>query len=125
MNKRGGVDGARNLINGGKHPENIGDDYAVYVNNNQSATPSIIGYRSNDKWYNAYGVEISDPAVLKTENGGTDPSPYLTPEGKTRDLMKFVCLANGDRTAKDFFAVEGNSQPSAMRESDIDLMTSA
>jgi hypothetical protein len=83
LNKRGGVDGARNLINGGKHPENIGDDYAVYVNNNQSATPSIIGYRSNDKWYNAYGVEISDPAVLKTENGGTDPSPFLTPEGKT------------------------------------------
>ena len=53
------------------------------------------------------------------------PSTPLTPEGITRDLMKFVCLAKGDRTAKDFFAVDGNSQPSAMRESDIDLMTSA
>lgn len=82
LNKLSGVDGTRNLINGGKHPGNMGSDYAVYVNNNQSVAPSVIGYRNGDKWYNAYGVEIADPSVLKTENGGTDPTPYLTPEGK-------------------------------------------
>lgn len=84
LNRKNGVDGARNIINGGKHPGNIGDDYAVYVNNNQSANPSVIGYRNGDKWYNAYGVEIADPSVLKLENGGTDPTPYLTPGGKTK-----------------------------------------
>jgi hypothetical protein len=49
----------------------------------------------------------------------------LAPEGITRDLTNVVCLLKGERTAKDFFAVEGNSQPSAIRESDIDLITSA
>lgn len=82
LNKKGTVDGARNLDNGGKHPENIGDDYAVYVNNNASQNPTIIGYRNGDKWYNSFGSEIPDPAILKEKNGGTDPKPYLTNEGK-------------------------------------------
>lgn len=84
LNRKSGVDGARNIANGGVHPGNIGDDYAVYVNNNNVTNPTVIGYRNGDKWYNANGVEIADPAVLKTANGGTDPQPYLTPEGKVR-----------------------------------------
>jgi len=82
LNKKGTVEGVRNP--NGAHPANIGDDYAVYVNNNNSLTPTIIGYRNGDKWYNVNGVEIPDPAVLKTENGGTDPQPFLTPEGKIK-----------------------------------------
>lgn len=82
-NKKSAVDGARNIDNGGSHPGTIGDDYAVYVNNNASTTPTIIGYRNGDKWYNSIGVEIPDPTVLKEKNGGTDPQIYLTPAGKT------------------------------------------
>lgn len=82
LNKKGAVDGARNP--NGAHPDNIGDNYAVYVNNNNSLTPKIIGYRNGDKWYNTEGIEIPDPKVLKDENGGTDPQPYLTPEGKIK-----------------------------------------
>ncbi|HTN16520.1 MAG TPA: TonB-dependent receptor [Chitinophagaceae bacterium] len=78
------VDGSRNLENGGRHPGNIGDNYAVYVNNNNSLSPTVIGYRNGDKWYNATGVEIPDPTVLKTKNGGVDPQPYLTTAGKTK-----------------------------------------
>lgn len=81
LNTKGNVSGSRNL-DLGKHPDNIGDNYAVYVNNNQSTTPTIIGYRNGDKWYNTYGVEIPDPSVLKEKNGGSDPQPYLTTDGK-------------------------------------------
>ncbi len=73
----GDVDGARNLINNGAHPDNIGSDYAVYVNDNASSNPSVIGYRNGDTWYDANGREISDPYVLRGATGGRDPQPYL------------------------------------------------
>ena len=66
-----------NFTEGGVHPENIGDDYVVYVNNNESATPSIIGYRDGDDWYDPYGRLIQDPTSLKQYSGGRDPQPYL------------------------------------------------
>ncbi len=68
---------AKNLVNGGVDPGNIGDDYVVYVNNNESSSPSIIGYRNGDDWYDPYGNYIEDPAVLKEFSGGRDPQPYL------------------------------------------------
>lgn len=55
------------------HPTNIGDDYVVYVNDLNSPT-AIVGYRNDRIWYNAEGVEISDPTVLRTGNG---IAPYL------------------------------------------------
>lgn len=82
LNKAGSVSGANNIENGGKHPDNIGSDYAVYVNDNASLTPTIIGYRNGDKWYNSFGTEIPDPTVLKEKTGGSDPKPYLTTAGK-------------------------------------------
>jgi hypothetical protein len=83
ISKKSDIDGARN-IDYGRHPETIGDDYAVYVNNNTSLSPTIIGYRNGDKWFNSLGVEIPDPTVLKSKNGGVDPQPYLTTAGKTK-----------------------------------------
>ncbi len=42
------------------HPDNIGDDYAVYVDNVYN--PNVVtGYRSGDTWYNNEGKEISIP----------------------------------------------------------------
>ncbi|NVO03739.1 MAG: hypothetical protein HXX09_13665, partial [Bacteroidetes bacterium] len=57
----------------GSHPQNMGQDYVVYVNdlNNPSA---VVGYRDGYNWYNAEGTQIQDPALLETSSG---IAPYL------------------------------------------------
>ncbi len=67
---------AKNEFNG-SHPANIGDDYVVYVNNNETANPTVIGYRNGDDWYDPYGRQIEDPTSLKQYSGGRDPQPFL------------------------------------------------
>ena len=58
-------------------PENIGDDYAVYVDD--FYYPNLItGYRDNDTWYNKDGNEISDPSFL---DAGSGINPYLKNPG--------------------------------------------
>lgn len=51
-------------------PDNIGSDYAVYVNNIKDIT-QVMGYRIDNTWYNAEGAEISDPTTLNAGNGVT------------------------------------------------------
>lgn len=51
-------------------PSNIGDDYAVYVNDKNKVT-EILGYRYDNTWYDANGAEISDPTTLDVGNGVT------------------------------------------------------
>ncbi|WP_276132612.1 TonB-dependent receptor [Polluticoccus soli] len=67
---------ARNDAAGG-HPSNIGDDYVVYVNSNESTNPTVVGYRNGDNWYDPFGRQIDDPNTLKTYTGGRDPQPFL------------------------------------------------
>ena len=50
------------------HPQNIGDDYVVYVNDVDNPT-AINGYRNGDTWYDATGVEVSDPLLLAGSKG--------------------------------------------------------
>lgn len=50
------------------HPDNMGDDYVVYVNDVDNIT-SITGYRNGDTWYDANGVEISDPSLIEGSKG--------------------------------------------------------
>lgn len=51
-------------------PDNIKDNYVVYVDNNTSSNPTIVGYRNTDEstnsttWYDAEGKEVSDPSAL-------------------------------------------------------------
>ncbi len=71
------VNGAANTFNGGKHPSNIAGNYVVYVDDNTSSTPNIIGYRSGNNWYDPTGKFIEDPSVLKQYSGGRDPQPFL------------------------------------------------
>ncbi len=71
------VAGTRNLLNGGSHPANMGGNYIVYVDDNSSSSPNIIGYRSGGNWYDPTGKYINDPSVLKQYSGGKDPQPYL------------------------------------------------
>ncbi len=67
-------------------PDNIGDNYAVYVNKISEKT-AIVGYRNGNTWYNAVGDEISDPSVLDM---GTGVSPWITNADQQRvDIKSF------------------------------------
>lgn len=55
-------------------PDNIGSDYAVYVNNSESPT-AVVGYRNGSTWYDKNGTVITDLDPL-TQSGSIQP--YLT-----------------------------------------------
>jgi outer membrane receptor protein involved in Fe transport len=65
------------LINSTNIPSTIGENYVVYVDDIENPT-SIVGYRDNtdDTWYNAEGLQISDPSLLAEAAGGKI-APYL------------------------------------------------
>jgi carboxypeptidase family protein/TonB-dependent receptor-like protein len=71
------VPGSENPFNNGAHPANIGGNYVVYVNDPTSNSPTIIGYRNGNNWYDPTGKFIEDPAILKNYSGGVDPKPYV------------------------------------------------
>lgn len=67
-------------------PGNIGDDFAVYVDNVENPT-RIVGYRDEKTWYNASGDEIANGSSLEGANGiapllvdkvNTDPQTDLS-----------------------------------------------
>ena len=67
-------------------PDNIGDDFALYVNKISEKT-AVVGYRNGNTWYNAEGVEISDPNVLDM---GTGVSPWVKNKDQQRvDINSF------------------------------------
>lgn len=65
---------AKEVSEFGAHPGNIGDDYVVYVDNVNSPT-TITGYRDENNWYNAEGIEVADPTTALDAGNGI--SPYL------------------------------------------------
>ena len=71
------VSGALNPTNGNQHPSNMTGNYVVYVDNNTSSSPTIIGYRNGNNWYDPKGNLVEDPATLKQYSGGRDPQPYI------------------------------------------------
>ncbi|MFZ7114667.1 MAG: TonB-dependent receptor domain-containing protein [Bacteroidota bacterium] len=60
---------------GGTRPGNIGDDFAVYVDNSENPT-AVVGYRDGNQWYNSEGVGITDLKPLLETSGGIQP--YLS-----------------------------------------------
>jgi len=56
------------------HPNGIGNDYVVYVDDASNPT-AITGYRNGSNWYNAEGTTITDTKILDRGNGVT---PYLS-----------------------------------------------
>ncbi|NPA34638.1 MAG: TonB-dependent receptor plug domain-containing protein [Chlorobi bacterium] len=60
----------------GKHPDNISDDYVVYVDNAKEPT-TILGYRKGDEWYDAQGRLIEDPGVIAAQTVTGTIQPYL------------------------------------------------
>ncbi len=71
------VPGAENAANGGTHPANIGGNYVVYIDDNNSSSPNVVGYRSGNNWYDPTGKFVEDPSILKQYTGGRPPAPYL------------------------------------------------
>lgn len=59
-------------------PENIGDDYVVYVNDINNPT-QINGFRNGETWYDAQGVETQDPSTL---TGSAGIAPWLLNPGQ-------------------------------------------
>ncbi len=64
-------------------PSNIGNDYVVYVNDNQSENPIISGYRSGDRWFDPYGREIEDPKIL--QDNFTEGTNRIEPALQNKD----------------------------------------
>jgi hypothetical protein len=69
---------AINSLNGGKDPSNMGSNYVVYVADNTSNSPEIVGYRNGDDWYDPYGRPLADPSdITRLYSDGKIPQPYL------------------------------------------------
>ena len=94
-------DGSNNAINGGKHPGNIGGGYVVYVGENATKNPQIIGYRNGDTWYDAIGNEVQDPLVLSRGTGNSNLVPMLQYEdvasGKRKLAITDTAFRGDDR----------------------------
>jgi len=61
----------------GEAPSNIGGNYIVYVADNNTATPTVIGYRNGANWYSPNGTYIEDPSTLTSYSGGRTPQPLI------------------------------------------------
>jgi Outer membrane protein beta-barrel family/Carboxypeptidase regulatory-like domain/TonB-dependent Receptor Plug Domain len=82
------------------HPDNIGNDYVVYVDNIKSPT-RVVGYRNGDDWYNSDGSEQADPTVFEIAGGGT-VQPYLVnPDESDANAIKKDTYDPG-KSFKDF-----------------------
>ena len=63
-------------------PQNIGDDYVVYVNDLTEPT-RVVGYRDGSQWYDAYGNQIADPISIAQSTTTGRITPYLEDRGST------------------------------------------
>ncbi len=57
-------------------PANLPKDAVVYVNDISVANPSAVGYRYQDTWYDANGIEVQDAKLIADASGG-NILPYL------------------------------------------------
>ena len=81
------VPGSENTTNHGQHPANIGGNYVVYVDDNNSSSPTIVGYRNGSNWYDPTGKFVNDPSILSTQYAnGRAPQPALN----TRDTSSIT-----------------------------------
>ena len=75
-------------------PDNIGEDYAVYVDAFEEPG-SIVGFRDGDTWYNALGTEISDPDILAVNTAY--PAPWLKPNDNGNEGDSFELTSEAFR----------------------------
>ena len=75
-------------------PENIGEDFAVYVDALEGPG-SIVGFRDGDTWYNSLGTEITDPDVLAVNTAY--PAPWLKPNDNATEEDPFALTSEAFR----------------------------
>ena len=87
---QGNTTGVAGKVPIGTIPSNMGSNYIVYVDNNSSQRPNIIGFRNGDDWYDAKGNVLQDPSVLSVASNGLPPQPFLKdPNQKINDSTGF------------------------------------
>lgn len=69
------------------HPDNMGDDYIVYVDDAYNPT-SVVGYMNEGTWYDGNGNEIADPAVIAQSTSTGQITPYLVDPTQTQVSSK-------------------------------------
>lgn len=93
--RRGGLGIEANEI-----PSNIGDDYAVYVNNENTASSNtslaVSGFRQGNNWFDRNGNPVTDPSALYKQSAAEGApinknTPYLVNPGqKEPDANSFT-----------------------------------
>ena len=69
------------------HPGSVGNDYVVYVDNVDDPS-QVMGYRDGNTWFNAEGIEVTDPG--SNLDAGNGVSPYLVDaDNKVLDANAF------------------------------------
>ena len=58
------------------HPDGIGEDYKVYVNDVNNPT-QVLGYRNEDQWYDAEGNPITNPDLIANQTSNGEIAPFL------------------------------------------------
>ncbi|MDQ3050755.1 MAG: carboxypeptidase-like regulatory domain-containing protein [Bacteroidota bacterium] len=82
-------------------PANIGEDFIVYVSDVASPDEGdIIGYRDEDTWYDANGVEVANPNVLAQLSGG-EVAPWLVNPSLAQNGVQTEAFKPGD-SFKDY-----------------------
>lgn len=66
-----------------QHPDNMGDDYVVYVDDAYNPT-TVLGYRNEGTWYDQNGNEIADPNVIAQGSNTGRITPYLVDPSATQ-----------------------------------------
>ena len=62
-------------------PNNIGEDFVVYVDNVEQPS-AITGYRDGNNWYNASGALVSDPFTSVASGGQVKPYLKVDPKAE-------------------------------------------
>jgi hypothetical protein len=70
--------------------EFLSDDVVVYVNDANSSTPSILGYRDGDRWFGSNGEELRIPTPIAQNSADGRVTPFLkNPGQQTVDASAF------------------------------------
>ncbi|MBR9860990.1 TonB-dependent receptor [bacterium] len=64
------------VTNLGDHPNTMGDDYVVYVDDAQNPS-KITGYRNGRTWYDANGTELNGGEIVRSGSESGRIQPYL------------------------------------------------
>ncbi len=84
-----------------ERPSNIGDNYIVYVSDvTNPDVGDIVGYRDEDTWYDASGVEVANPNILAQLSGGSI-SPWLVNTALAKNGVQTEAFKPGD-SFKDY-----------------------